>query len=406
MAKKEIIIIAGGGAAGFFAAIVCAENNLDSEIIVLEKSAQALGKVKISGGGRCNVTHACFEPRELVKFYPRGSKELLGPFHQFMTGDTMEWFEKRGVPLKIESDNRVFPTSDNSQTIINCLHASAEKAGVKILYKNGLEHFEWHGKEWAVTTTNKDQFKAAKLLLATGSSNQIWEQLKKMEINCVAPVPSLFTFNIKDARINELPGLSVHNVSVKIKNTNIETNGPLLITHWGLSGPAILKLSSIAAVQIAMLNYNFEICINFTGNFNTVEIFEILDNHKKQNPRKTIFTQPQFEIPSRLWKSICVHSNIKENENWADLSNVKLKELSNAIGGSVFIVSGKSTNKDEFVTCGGVALEEIDFKKFESKKFPNLFFAGEILNIDAVTGGFNFQAAWTGGYIAGRAMAN
>jgi predicted Rossmann fold flavoprotein len=403
--NKKKIIIAGGGAAGFFAAIACAENNPNDEVLIFEKSAQVLGKVKVSGGGRCNVTHACFEPKELVKFYPRGAKELLGPFHQFMTADTMEWFEKRGVPLKIEEDNRVFPVSDHSQSIINCLLHSAQKAGVKILYRTGLESFEEKSGKWIATSSNHEKYEADKLMLATGSSNQIWEQLKRLNIKCVEPVSSLFTFNIKDDRIKELSGISVQNATVRIKNTNIETKGALLITHWGLSGPAILKLSSIAARTLADLKYSFEISVNFTSDSAAEEVYDFLEEMRKISSKKTVLLQPQFEIPSRLWKSICIASLINNDQNWADLSNFKLKELSNSITSAVFKVNGKSTFKEEFVTAGGVALEEIDFKRFESKKHPNLFFAGEVLNIDGVTGGFNFQAAWTGGYIAGLAMA-
>ena len=398
------IVIIGGGASGFFAAITTAEANPENEVIILEKSKKVLHKVKISGGGRCNVTHACFIPNELVEFYPRGKKELLGPFHQFMTGDTMEWFENRGVPLKIEDDNRIFPESNSSQSIIDCLIQSAENAGVKVWLEQNVQSVVKSKDKFEINTKTQT-ITADKLLIAAGSNPKVWALSETLEHSIIPPVPSLFTFNINDKRIKEIPGISVPNATVKIVNTKLESSGPLLITHWGLSGPAVLKLSAFGARILADKDYQYNIAINWLSS-STEVVVKILKSIKENEPKKQVIIRSQFvEIPKRLWERLVLASAIQFDSKWADLSNKELQNLAEQLTKCVFNANGKSTFKDEFVTAGGLKLKEINFKRFESKIHKNLFFAGEVLNIDAVTGGFNFQNAWTGGFIAGNAMS-
>lgn len=400
---KQVVII-GGGAAGFFAAITCSERNPDVQITILEKSTTVLQKVKISGGGRCNVTHACFDPSELITFYPRGGKELLGPFHQFMTGDTMQWFEGRGVPLKIEEDNRVFPVSNSSQSIVDVLINSATKNNIVIKTSHRVESIEKAKNQWKVTTSN-GVFLADKLLVATGSNTHIWKLINQLGHTIVEPVPSLFTFNCDDNRIKEMQGVSVPHATIKITGTNLETNGPLLITHWGMSGPAILKLSAFGARLLADKQYQFSIEINWLSK-SYKSVFNQLSSFKKSLAKKQLLPNSPFgAIPKRLWEKLINYASISGNKNWADLSKSDMEKLTSLLTQSIFEINGKSTFKEEFVTAGGVDLKEVNFKRFESKLHKNLFFAGEVLDIDAVTGGFNFQNAWTGGYIAGMAMA-
>lgn len=402
MSQKVIII--GGGAAGFFAAITIAETNPNLEVIILEKGKNILQKVKISGGGRCNVTHACFDPKELSEFYPRGKKELLGPFHQFMTHDTMEWFEKRGVNLKIEADNRVFPVSNSSQTIVDCLVNAAEKANVALKLSQKVESISKENNQYKIKTSS-DNFIADKLVIATGSSPIFWDLITKLDHTIIQPVPSLFTFKINDKRIKEIPGVSVSNATVKLVGSNFKSSGPLLITHWGISGPAVLKLSAFEARFLAEKNYQYNVIVNwFSRPFN--KVLDHLKALKKEHQKKKVVLKPIFqEIPKRLWENLILASEIKIEQRWADISNKQLENLANQLTNTVFNANGKSTFKEEFVTAGGVDLKEINFKRFESKIHDNLFFAGEVLNIDGVTGGFNFQNAWTGGYIAGISMA-
>ena len=401
--NKKVIII-GGGAAGFFSAITTAESNQDLNTIILEKSSTVLQKVKISGGGRCNVTHACFDPKELTSYYPRGNKELLGPFHKFMTGDTMQWFEDRGVPLKIESDNRVFPVSNSSQSIIDVLLNEARKNDVKIQLNHRVENIENENEKWKITT-NKGIFVADKILIASGSNSNIWDLISTLGHTIIPPVPSLFTFKITDQRIKEIPGVSVANTMVSIANSSFKSQGPLLITHWGISGPAVLKLSAFGARFLAEKNYQYNVHINWLSK-PSYEVLDALKKIKKDHPKKQIVLKSYFqEIPKRLWENLVIASEIKIEQRWADVSNKQLENLSNQLTKSVFNANGKTTFKEEFVTAGGIDLKEINFKRFESKLHKDLFFAGEVLNIDAVTGGFNFQNAWTGGYIAGKAMA-
>ena len=398
-------MIIGGGAAGFFTAINAKEMNPELDITILEKGKEVLQKVKISGGGRCNVTHACFEPKELVQFYPRGEKELLGPFHQFMTGDTFEWFENNGIPLKIEKDNRVFPESNSSQTIIDCFLNKTRHLGISVLKNHGVTTIQKQANAWLVTT-KEQQFVCDAVVMAAGSSKKVWELSKALRHSIISPVPSLFTFNIKDPRIKDLLGISVPNAAVQLVDTNLEASGPLLITHWGMSGPAILKLSAFGARVLAEKNYEYKVQVDWLSR-PTHKIVNVLLNLKKKHSKKQVIVRSPFEeIPKRLWERFVLATTIKTTFNWADVSHDQIDALANQLTKSVFTAKGKSTFKEEFVTAGGVDLKEINFKNFESKLQKNVFFVGEVLNIDAVTGGFNFQNAWTGGWLCAKALAS
>jgi predicted Rossmann fold flavoprotein len=396
---KEIII-AGGGAAGFFTAINCAYKHPDYKITILEKSSKLLAKVKVSGGGRCNVTHVCFEPAELVKYYPRGEKQLLGPFTRFNPANTAEWFEARGVPLKRESDGRMFPESDSSQTIIDCFLSEAKRLGIHIKLQTGVEDLIQNPGKWLVRTNRGETLTADSVVITTGSSLQIWEMLGRLGHTMVPEVPSLFTFNISDSRLKGLEGLSVENAEVTIKgNSKLRSSGPLLVTHWGLSGPAILRLSAWGARILAQCHYIFDIEVNWTGQHEQ-EVKEMLMHFKKAHPRKNVNSNPLFNMPRRLWERLIEKIDV----NFAGLSNQQIETIVKILTCSIFHVSGKSTYKDEFVTAGGVALNEVDFRTMQSKKFEGLYFAGEVLDIDALTGGFNFQAAWTTAWLIANAL--
>lgn len=397
------IIIIGGGAAGFFAAINIAEQNPNLSIAILERGKTGLQKVKISGGGRCNVTHAEFIPSELIENYPRGKKELLGPFHTFMTGDTIAWFEERGIALKIEEDGRMFPVSNSSQTIIDCFLNEAKKYNVELLYNHSVKTVIIN-KDKFIVKTNQGNLSANKIIMATGSNPKIWNLLSDLGHTIVTPVPSLFTFDIKDGRIKDIPGVVAKDVEVRVVDTDLISEGPLLITHVGMSAPSILKLSAFGAVELAKLNYNFKISVNFIR-YDIESCVEYLKSAKQEYSKKTVLNSVQFDLPKRLWKKLVLASNIQETERWADLNKVQLETLANQLTNAVFHVIGKSTFKEEFVTAGGVDLKEINFKTFESKRIPNLYFAGEVMNVDAVTGGFNFQNAWTSAFIVSKAIS-
>ncbi len=401
---EQKVVIIGGGAAGFFAAITIAETNPELQVIILEKGNDVLQKVKISGGRRCNVTHACFTPQELIEFYPRGKKELLGPFHQFMTGDTMEWFEKRGVPLKIEDDNRIFPESNKSESIVNCLEESAKNAGVTVQLNEKVVSILKNDSNFQITTETQEII-ADKLLIASGSNPKLWGLITNLGHTIIPPVPSLFTFKIEDDRLLNIPGISVPNATVSLIDSKFENNGPLLITHWGISGPAVLKLSAFGALFLAEKNYVYDVKINWlSATFE--KTFEALKKQKNENPKRQAALKSIFgDIPNRLWEKLVKAAGIKAEQRWADISNKLLENLSMQLTSGIFHANGKSTFKEEFVTAGGIDLKEINFKRFESKLHKNLFFAGEVLNIDAITGGFNFQNAWTGGFIAGKSIA-
>ena len=404
----ECLVVVGGGAAGFFAAIAAAEANPSARVLLLEKSAQYLGKVRISGGGRCNVTHSCFDPRELVEFYPRGGQELLGPFTRFACGDTMEWFEDRGIELKVESDGRVFPVSDNSETIVHCLESMADTAGVIRETQAGLKNLvRLDSGMWHVELESGASIDADRVLLAPGSSKKIWDVLSGLGHRIVPPVPSLFTFNIRDPRLAELSGVSVSNVRVTVPVGGLETEGPLLITHWGLSGPAVLKMSAFGARWMADQDHRFTMYVNWLPQFEVEDLIEELNSLRKDvsHQRKRVLSNAMFGIPLRLWRSLGAFARLPESANWSDLSKPQLRKWAEVLTESTFTVVGKSTNKDEFVTAGGISLSEVSFSTMESRIAPGLYFAGEVLDIDALTGGFNFQAAWTTGWIAGHAMA-
>jgi predicted Rossmann fold flavoprotein len=396
------IIIVGGGAAGFFTAINTVEKNPKLKVAILERGKTVLEKVRISGGGRCNVTHACFVPNDLVKFYPRGEKELRGPFHQFCSGDTIDWFQKHGVELKIEEDGRMFPTSDNSQTIIDCFLSATQKLGIQIVTGQSVQSIFKAENYWKVET-NHETFACQKLIMTTGSNPKIWDMLTELGHNIVSPVPSLFTFNIKDSRIKDLMGLSAF-AKVKVKGSKLEASGPLLITHWGMSGPGILRLSAWGARELFDKNYQFILQVNWLNEVTFEEAMDTLKELKQEHAKKTVCKKSPFELPNRLWESLVFASEIDSERKWADLSKKQLTDLANQLTNGEFQVNGKSTFKEEFVTAGGIDLKEINFKTMESKLHQNLFFAGEIVNIDAITGGFNFQNAWTSGFIVAQSI--
>jgi predicted Rossmann fold flavoprotein len=399
------IIVIGGGAAGFFAAINAAEKNNDLKIAILERGRDVLQKVKVSGGGRCNLTHACFDPNKLVKFYPRGEFELLEPFHRFNPTNTIDWFESRGVKIKKEADGRMFPVSDSSQSIIDCLLEAVQRCRIEVLTNSRVEQFHYLPNEksnWKLHIAGERILYTKKLMIATGSDTAVWALLDRLKIKIIQPVPSLFTFNIKDARISDLMGLSVPNAIINIQKTNFESNGPTLITHWGLSGPGILKLSSWAARELYAANYKFTLKVNWLANNDIESVRTHLHNQINAQPKKNVVTNAEFGLPIRLWKSLCNAAQIGEFQKWAEIGKKHIQRLTEQLTAGSFEVNGKSVFKEEFVTAGGVDLSEIDFKTYSLKQYPSLFMAGEVLNIDAITGGFNFQAAWTGGWIAGQ----
>lgn len=402
-ANYDVIII-GGGAAGFFTAINIAENNSKLKIAILERGKEVLSKVRVSGGGRCNVTHACFIPNELVKFYPRGEKELKGSFHQFCSGDTIEWFERHGVELKIEDDGRMFPVTDSSQTIIDCFQQAVKKLGIDVLTGQSVQSL-FRGEDYWKVETTRDTFKASKIVMATGSNPKMWDMLETLGHSIVPPVPSLFTFNIKDPRIKDLMGVSAL-ATVKVKDSRLQASGPLLITHWGMSGPGILRLSAWGARELFAKNYQFVLQVNWLNDLDFEETAELLRELKIEHAKKIITKKSPFDFPNRLWESLVLASGITEATKWADLSRKQLDNLTEQLVNGQYHVNGKSTFKEEFVTAGGIDLKEINFKTMESKILSDLYFAGEILNIDAITGGFNFQNAWTGGFLVAKNFSN
>lgn len=406
MSEKHFVVI-GGGAAGFFGAIAAAEANPGVEVTIVEKSPSLLTKVRISGGGRCNVTHNCFDPKALVNNYPRGYRELLGPFNRFQPRDTIAWFKERGVELKTEADGRMFPTTDDSQTIIDCLLKSANRLGVKIQLRTSVEKVEClEGGGFKVHLNTGEPIICDKILLATGGgqTNKGFEIAQSLGHTIINPVPSLFTFNIEDSRINDLQGISFPEVQVWVPDTELKATGPLLITHWGMSGPAILRVSAWGARILHGLNYDFELKINFLPQFTTKSLIEQLKKIKVSLKQKQVAKNPLFDLPKRFREKIVVASGLTESQSWGQVSEALIESLAKELTEGSYAVHGKSTNKDEFVTCGGIALKEVNFKTMESKFTSGLHFAGEVLDIDGITGGFNFQAAWTEGWIAGKAM--
>ena len=399
-------IVVGGGAAGFFAAINAAAMNPELSVLILERGKEVLTKVKVSGGGRCNVTHAEFVPADLSAYYPRGRKELLGPFHHFMTGDVMEWFEDKGVALKIEEDGRMFPTTDSSQTIIDCFLQEAEKTGVRVQTSAAVKSVRREDDHWSIETQNQT-YTCSKLMIATGSNPKMWKLLEKLGHVIVPPVPSLFTFNIKDERIEDLAGIAV-DTRVEVYDDDrkvLDSEGPLLITHWGMSGPTILKLSAWGARTLAPLHYNFKIKVNWLNGLDLMDTEHVFEFQRVNHGKKQLSTDVQWGLPKRLWKSLVAAAGILSTTSWAALTKQQRTALGEQLTAGEFSVTGKSTFKEEFVTAGGVSLKEVDFKNFESKITPDLFLAGEVLDIDAITGGFNFQNAWTGAYLVAQSVA-
>jgi predicted Rossmann fold flavoprotein len=399
------LVVIGGGAAGFFGAINAAQLNPDLRILILEKSTKLLAKVKVSGGGRCNVTHHCFEPAPLAKHYPRGQKELKKLFYQFNAADTVTWFESRGVKLKTEVDGRMFPQSNNSQTIIDCFLHEAEKYAIEI--KTGCEVTRIKKTAAHFKVTCKDQsFTANKVLVATGGytklENYAW--LSELKHSIIKPIPSLFTFNDPTRTFTPLMGVAVTDAEVKIAGTKFSQQGPVLITHWGLSGPAVIKLSAWAAVELHQLNYTFTALVNWTGQSETV-VRDALMLLKNQYSKKNITGNPLFNLPKRLWEFLTQRAEIAPEKIWADASHKEINKLIELLYACAFPIKGKTTFKEEFVTCGGVDWKDVDLTTMESKHVPDLYFAGEVLNTDGETGGFNFQAAWTTGWVAAQAVA-
>ena len=407
MSKKRLVVI-GGGAAGFFCAINAAQMNPALEVIIVEKTSKLLSKVRISGGGRCNVTHHCFSMAEMIKKYPRGNQFLKRAFHHFFTTDTIRWFEERGVQLKTEADGRMFPTTDSSETIVNCLMKEVNKNGVQILLNREVAALSMLNDEWSIGFKDGEKIMTDFVCIASGGypKSLQFEWLKKSGHTIEAPVPSLFTFNMPGNNVTSLMGIVAENTSVKIAGSKLQEQGPLLITHWGMSGPCILKLSAWGARELAVKNYQFSILVNWLPAFNEQTLKDKFQQVRFDQAAQKIVNRNAFGLPQRLWQYLLQQSGVNENLRWADLPAKEQNKLIKNICAQEFAVSGKTTFKEEFVTAGGVALEEVDYNTMQSKIVPNLFFAGEVLNIDGVTGGFNFQSAWTTGFIAAKAISD
>lgn len=443
------IVVIGGGAAGFFAAVACASAHPHTQVTLLEAGRYPLSKVLISGGGRCNVTHACFEPALLVQNYPRGSKALRGAFTRFQPKDTVAWFEKHGVRLKTESDGRMFPVTDDSETIVNCLMEAAQDAGVKLRTGATVKSVRRYSSQpedsylpqppdneqrkqhlaspflrgtgggsqeggsveqgFEVELRNGEILKCDRILLATGSNPQGYAIAKAFGHTIEPPVPSLFTFNIPDSRLQDLAGVSVNNACLRLPEagkTLKEQTGPVLITHWGLSGPAVLKLSAWGARFLHEQHYQTPLLVNWLPQYNQDNLRQMLFAVKSQLPRRQITTSCPVPLPKRLWMSLVTSVGIGTEERWAEVSKKALNQLIQELNQGQYLIKGKGVFKEEFVTCGGIRLKEVDFKTMESRLVPGLYLAGEILDIDGITGGFNFQSAWTSGWLAGQAMGS
>jgi len=417
------VVIVGGGAAGFFGAIAAASHP-HTRTILLEAGRDPLAKVRISGGGRCNVTHACFEPAIFVQNYPRGAKALRGPFSRFQARDTVQWFARRGVELKTEADGRMFPITDDSATIVNCLLEAAREVGVEIRTGRAVEAvgvspllvdsdrgLTQSDSQFEIKLKSGEVLKSDRLLLATGSSPQGYRLVKGLGHSIVTPVPSLFTFNLKDERLQDLAGVSVANASLRLidresgKSSNLEQTGPVLVTHWGLSGPAVLKLSAWGARFLSDRHYQAHLLINWLPQYSLEELREQLQLQRGKE-KKAIANSCPFPLPRRLWESLLRAAAIDSHQRWAELSNKSLNQLVGELARGEYEIKGKGVFKEEFVTCGGVSLKEVNFKTMESRLRPGLYLAGEVLDLDGVTGGFNFQSAWTTGWLAGEAMAS
>lgn len=399
---KQSLAVIGGGAAGFFAGVNAARLNPDLKVTIFEKSREVMSKVRISGGGRCNVTHHCFDPEMLAQAYPRGSKQLRWAFEQFQARDTVEWFQDRGIDLKAEQDGRMFPVTDDSATIINCLKQEARKQGVTVHTKTRVDAIKKSGASYTLAIRSKPDQSFDAVVIATGGSNRrsTYDWLTTLDHSISDPVPSLFTFNFRQKIFKDLAGISVKKGSVAIEETSYQHTGPILITHWGLSGPAVLKTSAWAARYLYDKDYRFTIKVNWLYPQKEHEVRKSLDTLRRKNAPKNADKQDEFPIPNRLWKRFLELTDIPTDKRWAELSNQQIHELAQTLTGASYEIQGKTTYKDEFVTSGGIPLEEVNMGTMESKKCPNIYFAGEILNIDGITGGYNFQSAWTTGWIA------
>lgn len=412
------LVVIGGGAAGFFGAIAAAKSNPRARVILLEASNQPLAKVRISGGGRCNVTHACFDPKILIQNYPRGEKALLGAFTRFQPQDTVAWFAAQGVQLKTEADGRMFPTTDSSETIVNCLLKVAKTAQVELRtqaavvavkqLKEQKSASENANSGFEILLKSTEKILCDRLLLATGSNPTGYKIAQHLGHTIEQPVPSLFTFNVSDEKLTQLAGISVNNVKLNLlvaKHPLLEQTGSLLITHWGLSGPAVLKLSAWGARALHASNYQATLIINWLPQLSLEELRQKLIACRNDSTKRLIVSHRGVDLPQRLWKYIVSRAGISAENRWSQLSNKNLNQLVQELSQGKYFINGKGVFKEEFVTCGGVNLKQVNFQTMESKLVPGLYFAGEILDIDGVTGGFNFQSAWTTAYLAGTAMA-
>lgn len=406
MSSQRVIVI-GGGAAGFFAAITCAERNPNATVLLLEKSAQYLSKVRISGGGRCNVTHACFDPGEFTTRYPRGSRELIGPFQRFAAQHTVDWFESRGVKLKAEADGRMFPITDSSQTIIDCLIRSTEAAGVKLRCNAVVQKIARRSDAgFNVVLETGDKLECDRILLATGGCRvpAMARSAISLGHSVEPPAPSLFTFKVDLPWLHALAGVSVSDVEVSVPDAGLRERGPLLVTHWGLSGPCVLRVSAWGARKLQALDYAFFLRVNWLPQCTPGELATAFQERREAQGARLVINAPIAPLTARLWEALVLAAGVPRETRWASLNRAQQNQLLNGLTCMDLPVSGKSLNKDEFVTCGGVRLREVNFKTMESRLCPGLHFAGELLDIDGLTGGFNFQAAWTTGWIAGKAM--
>ncbi|NBP69054.1 MAG: NAD(P)/FAD-dependent oxidoreductase [Cytophagia bacterium] len=401
------LVIIGGGAAGFYGAIQAAEKNKKLTIAILEKTTKLLSKVTVSGGGRCNVTHHCFEAKKLSKHYPRGEKALKDLFKIYQAKDVVTWFESKGVKLKVEEDGRMFPTTDDSQTIVNLFLREADRHNITIHTSTAVKNVVKDKDHFTLETENNQLFRAKKILIAMGGhpSEEAYNWIKNLKHSINKPIPSLFTFNAADKRFTELMGVAVKKAYVKIEGTKLFQEGPLLITHWGLSGPAVIKLSAWAAEYLHAEQYKFNVLVSWIGEKKEDDLRADLLSYKTKYPKQRVAGNPLFELPQRLWTKLCDLAEIEEGKIWAELSLKAMNKLLENIMRCRFEIKGKTTFKEEFVTCGGVPMEEIDLNTMESKIVSNLFFAGEVLNIDGETGGFNFQGAWTTAYVAAQTIA-
>lgn len=399
MTKKVVIV--GGGAAGIFTAILCKELSQNPiEVLVLEKTKELLTKVRISGGGRCNVTHALFNPPELIKNYPRGSKELLGPFHKFQPQDLIDWMQRHGVSLKQEKDGRMFPVTDSSMTIIHCFLQTAKELGVIIQTQKRVTRVEKTGDQYLVLAGEEEPIVADVVVIATGGGVQGHEIASSLGHTIAPLAPSLFTFNIPNSPLKELSGIAVGSVEVSLPHFSLKNRGPLLITHFGFSGPCVLKLSSIAARELKNCDYKTEVKICWVAGKTKNEILKMLLFLKEEKPFATLRSENPFFLPKNFWIALLAHGKIPFDKPLSHLAQPFLQKTADILCESSYSIDGKTVHKEEFVTCGGVNLKEIDCKSFESKLHPNLFFVGEVLDIDGVTGGFNFQNAWTSSFLA------